>query len=96
VAAAVLDVVAEDPEEEHVPKEVRPASMEEDARDESVVPRPSENPARYYSETVEREKEVVVSTHRLPDEDHEAGDDDTIIDHRSDPCRIIVPYWQHM
>ena len=92
MAATVLDVVAEDPEEEHVPKEVGPASMEEDARDESVVPRPSENRARYYSETSDETPDANAE----PDEDHEAGYDDTIIDQRSDPCRIIVPYWQHM
>ena len=39
---------------------------------------------------------MAVSSHRLPDKDHEASYDNTIVDHRSDPCRIVVPYWQHM
>src|SRR5205823_13214612 len=37
-AERVLDVVAEDPEEQHVPEDVEPAAVHEHARERAVVP----------------------------------------------------------
>src|SRR5205823_7844546 len=38
VAECILDVVPEDPEEEHVPDDVRPACMHEHPREGALVP----------------------------------------------------------
>ena len=60
MAAGVLDVVAEDVEEQHVPEEVYPAPVEEDAGHEGVVAVSGEHPSRDQAEHVDGSHEVAV------------------------------------
>src|SRR4051794_27897833 len=104
---AVLDVVAEDPEIEHVPEQVEPAAVQEHARDHAEHRRGGDVPGPQRRGDVRRHDAVLgdepvepgLATARehaeLPRERHEAGDDEGERDDRCSPRRVRVPKRDH-
>ena len=104
---AVLDVVAEDPQVEHVAEQVQPAAVEELARHERgglarqvVAAAPGgrqvgRDHAPLGDERLERRVAAAGEQAQLPGEDDEAGDDQRQRDERRPPRRIGVPERDH-
>jgi hypothetical protein len=83
VPERVLDVVAEDPEEEHVAEDVRPAGVHEHPREDALVPGQGVEAGRKVAGPVERARVVAVAEHvdrharpaQLPEPDEEVRND---------------------
>ena len=106
-AEAVLDVVAEDPQVEHVAEQVQPAAVQELAGHEGrglVRQVVAAGPGRGQvgrddpplgDERVEGGLAATGRQPQLPGEDHEAGDDDPERDDRGPAGRVGVPQRDH-
>ena len=104
-AQAVLHVVAEDPEIEHVPKDVQPAAVQEDVREEGHEQRDGELPVRDRArergpvervpvvERVERGWRSREAERVEPDEN--VRGDEQAVHHRGAPRRVRVVERDH-
>jgi hypothetical protein len=74
----VLDVVAEDPEKQHVAEDVLPARVHEHAGEHALVPGQRVEPGREVARPVDRARVEAVAEHvrvQLPEPDEEVRDD---------------------
>jgi hypothetical protein len=96
-AEGVLDVLAEDREEEHVPEDVVPAAMEEHRRDPADAPRLGGVAHAVDAAGIERRVEDGgLEVRELVEQpDREVGDDNRHVDDRQAPCRDPVGEREH-
>ena len=102
---AVLDVVAEDPEIEHVAGEVHEAAMHEHGAqhghdrwydaDPAGQVGPVEEYGRDEAEGVDRPLSALRAERELPQENENAGADQTDGDDRLRARGVVVPQWNH-
>jgi hypothetical protein len=105
VAHGVLDIVAEDPEEQHVHPEMHEAAMHEhrgehggparydrERRNHLAV---TEQPCGYHPELHDRRLAAIVAKRKLPKKDENAGPDQRPGDDRLDLARIVVGDRKH-
>ncbi len=97
MAETVLDVVAEDPEEEHVAEEVRPAAMEEHREDGALDPRhqpgdaqPLAQVARRHEGRLHHERLEPGPERQLPEEGEGVRREDRHGDDRRRPAGVQV------
>src|SRR5579864_3655555 len=102
-ADRVLDVVSEDPEEEHVPEDVLPARVHEHAGEDALVPRQGMEARRQVArplyrarvEAVAGDVDVDAGARKLPEPDQEARDDQADGDVREASGGDVVLEWNH-
>ena len=101
----ILDIVAEDPEEEHVQPQMQPASMHEH-RGEHGRPgryggklgaelRLTEEAGRDHSELENSDLPLLFSKGDLPEKDKDTDSNDRPCDHRRANARIVVGDGEH-
>ena len=99
----ILDVVAEDPEEEHVAEDVPPVRVHEHPGEYALVPGQCVESGREVARPVERAWVVAVAEHvdghawvlQLPEPDEEVRDDEPDSDVRRRPARDAVAEGKH-
>jgi hypothetical protein len=105
VSHRLFDVVAEDPQEPHVPNQVHPAAMEEHAREEAQRRRNHGNCGRQRlrthdhgrngSELVDKQLPAASSQRELVEEDQSVDGDQRDGDGGRHRSRIVVAQWKH-
>ena len=98
MAERVLDVLAEDREEEHVAEDVIPAAVQEHRGDPAVAPRLGALARAVDGAGIERgvEDRVVEVGQLVEEPDREVGDDDRDVDEGEAPRRNAIRERKHV